>query len=649
MDLKESALAYARRGWPIFPCQHNKKPYEGTNGVLDSTTDPVKIEELWTTYPRANIGLDVGGAGMVVLDLDPGHDWDEVVEALGEVDTKLVQDTPRGGEHLFFKLRRGEIIPPSVSAIARHVDIRSYHSYVLLAPSKTKDGYYKWQEEGPAVDRPDTLIEACKKIATEQSIDHDTWIIEPDLEENVAAAVVYLSKEAQIGVVGLDGDMMTYRTAAMMKSYGVSMEGAFDLMWKHWCPRCEPPWDESGIENLETKIGNAYRYNTSPPGNVTEAYKVAKHQALFKPVVSCDTKGGKSSEVGRFRFVDERGVEAIKPPEWLIRGVLPQRSYGMLIGPRAAYKTFLALDIAMSIASGGRSWYESGEWLGPWPDVVTSGPVLYAAGEGRAGIKSRVEAWRDYHIDGDYTEQFHLVDPVPYPTEEDVTAFIEGALALQDSYELVVLDTVGRAMQGLNENSQQDASLLTKMVQTIQTELNCAVLALHHTGHSASDRARGSSVFGADVDSEFVVERYEKEYVRVKNTKQKDAAEWEEAALVHIKPHLDSLVATKAKEAKAVKAVEEDKARVKGGGRKTKVELEIELSTVRKAAYQQMKVYPNKEWSKRALADAISAHEAVNVASGTIRNKYLEHLLTDKAHPVARCYDIGRGTWRFKK
>ena len=65
-----------------------------------------------------------------------------------------------------------------------------------------------------------------------------------------------------------------------------------------------------------------------------------------------------------------------------------------------------------------------------------------------------------------------------------------------------MLDTVGRAMQGVNENAQEHASNFTRLVDRLRHELGATVLALHHTGHETSTRARGSSVFGADADND---------------------------------------------------------------------------------------------------------------------------------------------------
>ncbi len=152
------ALTYAEKGWPIFPCKIDKTPHT-LHGVLEATTNPEIIKKWWGLYPDANIGLDVGGAGMMVIDLDPGHDLKELEKNVGPLpDSKLRSQTPRGGEHIFFTLVRGELVSPSSSKLAPHVDVRSFHSYVLLPPSRTRDGAYTWESQGKPAHRTDEMV-----------------------------------------------------------------------------------------------------------------------------------------------------------------------------------------------------------------------------------------------------------------------------------------------------------------------------------------------------------------------------------------------------------------------------------------------------------------------------------------------------------
>ena len=69
-SLLDAARAYAARGWPVFPLVPRDKRPLTQHGVKDATTDPAQLERWWRAHPAANIGLDCGGAGLVVIDID---------------------------------------------------------------------------------------------------------------------------------------------------------------------------------------------------------------------------------------------------------------------------------------------------------------------------------------------------------------------------------------------------------------------------------------------------------------------------------------------------------------------------------------------------------------------------------------------------
>jgi hypothetical protein len=78
-------------------------------------------------------------------------------------------------------------------------------------------------------------------------------------------------------------------------------------------------------------------------------------------------------------------VAAAGEPRWLIQGLWPADAYGVLAAQEKAGKTWAALDLAVSVASGL-----------PWLDhfaCPTPGPVLLFLGEGgeRATVR-RIEA-----------------------------------------------------------------------------------------------------------------------------------------------------------------------------------------------------------------------------------------------------------------
>lgn len=148
-----AALAYARRGWHVFPVGSNKRPRipeaEGGRGYLDATTDEQTIVGWWRRYPSAQIGVACGASGLVVVDLDvdPAKSTDGV-EALGaHLGTspdrcELVAVTPRGGRHLIYADTAGRYGIGADVGCLRGVDVRGSGGYIVV-PSPASPGR-KW-------------------------------------------------------------------------------------------------------------------------------------------------------------------------------------------------------------------------------------------------------------------------------------------------------------------------------------------------------------------------------------------------------------------------------------------------------------------------------------------------------------------------
>ena len=638
----EAALAYARRGWPIFSVRADKRPYPGTRGVLEATTDSRQIEAWWRRWPEANVALDVGGAGMMVLDLDPGHSIEELERNVGKIpNTSLQSRTPRAGAHLFFALTAGELVSPSSSKMAAHVDVRSFHSYVLLPPSETADGGYTWEADGTPAYRTDEMVRAAN-TARDKDPERDKWIIEADLQANIRTASTWLVHEAKPAIEGQGGDHCAYATAAYLKSLGISEARAFELMQEHWNPRCTPPWEVGDLDHLQTKVENAYRYNTSPPGNLTPAYRTAKAKLVFEPR-HVDLPDGDETRVGHFRFVNRAGMDHIQPPEWIVRDFLADESYALLYGRWGSFKTFVALDVALSVACGFPS--------DPTWEVVRPGPVLFAIGEGRSAFARRVRGWEMLHFGGAKVENFVLADPVPTTTvpEEALGAFIEEALRRHpDGYRFTFIDTLGRAMEGADENSQRDASAMTALAHRLRHNLGGSVLAIHHSGKDEARGARGSSVLGADADTIVRSARRGKDHlVALHMTKQKDAPEWDEPKLVRLYPVSAELgggtLAAGPPQGEDRKSTKEAKDRERDAS-----VLEVLDREVRAI----LEANPLRCWTQRDLAEALAMRDAVDVDSKTLSGHYLVRLRENKkpAYYARGAYDPARnrnaGRWR---
>jgi hypothetical protein len=198
---------------------------------------------------------------------------------------------------------------------------------------------------------------------------------------------------------------------------------------------------------------------------------------------------------------------------------LVDRETTMLYGPTQSYKSFIALDLALSVAAGVRAF------TGDVP--LRSGPVFYAALEGRVGImRQRRPAWKAAR---------GVTEPIPFYVGPAPALSTEGE---KEEWEAdtkrilagrrcgaIFLDTVAKVMLGMNENDAKDMGLVIRWCDYLAEEFQCPIVAVHHTGRDAT-HSRGSSAADAGFGSVIVAtaDRAAK-MVKVHVQKHKDAEE----------------------------------------------------------------------------------------------------------------------------
>lgn len=189
-------------------------------------------------------------------------------------------------------------------------------------------------------------------------------------------------------------------------------------------------------------------------------------------------------------------AEGIRPPSWLVHGILETHSLGVLWGAPGAGKSFIALDLAASIAAGV-------EWHGI---RTTQCPVVYVNGEGFNGIARRLKGWsiaRGENLPDSLSvsrQAVPMLDAAPFAR---LHKEIE---ELPEPPGLIIIDTLHRNFGGGDENSTSDMGAFVQACDMLRTSFNASVLVVHHSGH-AGDRARGSSSLKAAVDVELGLTR----------------------------------------------------------------------------------------------------------------------------------------------
>ncbi|MBM1220985.1 bifunctional DNA primase/polymerase [Ponticoccus sp. SC2-23] len=163
-----AALAYAHRGWMVFPLGADTKGRSADGrsthllpaGHKDASCDLNLIRNWWTRWPDANIGLSLSASGLVAIDADlykPGCDWYDV--SIGKtLPPTFTQASPRGGRHYVFSADKSTKFP---GKLCQGVDVK-HHGYILLAPSTFEGKPYEVVDDSSPVRCPDWIATFCE-------------------------------------------------------------------------------------------------------------------------------------------------------------------------------------------------------------------------------------------------------------------------------------------------------------------------------------------------------------------------------------------------------------------------------------------------------------------------------------------------------
>lgn len=207
-------------------------------------------------------------------------------------------------------------------------------------------------------------------------------------------------------------------------------------------------------------------------------------------------------------------LEGLEPPEWLIDGVLVKGGLSTLFAPAETFKSFIALDMALSIAAGQ-------SWRGK--DTI-AGPVVYLIGEGVAGWPARVFTWLKHRHEGNTPEFYTVPTSLQLNEAEEAVALVEAIQEHCETPSMIVVDTLARNFGGGDENSTQDMNAFVRSIDQLREQTGAHVMLVHHTGKDLERGGRGSSVLRAALDTELQCFRDDPDgyEVTLKITKQKD-------------------------------------------------------------------------------------------------------------------------------
>lgn len=495
------ALSYAERGWPVFPCNPLTKAPLIERGFKEATTDAFRIRSWWAKAPNAMVGIPTGSAtGFWVLDIDNdaergkhglqslaemGHDLSELMDT-------VVATTASGGYHCLFRFDPSAPVTNARGALRRFLDVRGEGGYIIAAGSARADGRrYAWlnpPDENEIGDAPEWLLEAIRGGGGSA------------LDFNGASAPKSPTERVQAIQPGTWHENTRDIVARMVR------EGASDETIAALAPRfTEPGFSvEQTVREFLTHARTAREKWGYQPKDKVQEQEEAK---------------------ARFRILSITELMNVKPPEWRIDGIFPCHGSSVLYGAYETFKTFIALDMTLSLACGL-------PWMGRQSKPCS---ILYIAGEGQVGLGIRAAGWLSTKAIPERQARFQaLPEAIALPSPGDQDALLYAIDGMADHPEVIVLDTVTRMTGGGSLNDEKDAQAYVRGMDRLRTVTGAHILNIGHSGKDKEKGILGSTVLPAAMETIICVERRDTSLTLINSNpkgKQKDGPNFEDIRL----------------------------------------------------------------------------------------------------------------------
>jgi len=177
------------------------------------------------------------------------------------------------------------------------------------------------------------------------------------------------------------------------------------------------------------------------------------------------------------------------PRRWLIEGLWGASSVGVIGGPPKLGKSWLGLDMAVSVATGTPC-------LDTFP-VKESGPVLvYLAEDALPILRERIAGLVRHRGLELFCVNLHVITEPTLRLDRTGDRMRLMATAMHIRPRLVLLDPLVR-LHAANENDATEIAQLLSYFRELQRRLDTSVILVHHSRKNSSGGSQGQSLRGS--------------------------------------------------------------------------------------------------------------------------------------------------------
>jgi hypothetical protein len=228
----------------------------------------------------------------------------------------------------------------------------------------------------------------------------------------------------------------------------------------------------------------------------------ARYDGIPRAVKTAREKFSRREQPEHFRL-HWHGEQPLEPQPWLVEDILPETGTGLVSGQWGTYKTFVTIDLAAAVMSGG-SFIDHA--------VHRRGGVLFIAAEGAANIETRLQATLADKYPAMARAPFAWVEHCPLLVDPNAAELLiqlakQADLRMRAEFDLplalIVIDTVAATAGFAKAGDENDAAIAATVMNTLAALSRgtaTMTLAVDHFGKTAGVGTRGSSAKEAAAD-----------------------------------------------------------------------------------------------------------------------------------------------------
>ena len=364
---RDEALEYVDLGWSVLPVRPDeKRPYMANWLQYErQRATRQQVEGWFNSLSGAGVGAVTGRiSGMVVLDVEADCPY-PVEDLLRRWPTQLYSRTGSGGWHLYYSYPQGVGKVSNRVRIFEGADLRADGGFIVLPPTLHASGNrYEWVSKGPMGQFPRELLDMESRPRSQEG---EGWIT-----------------EALRGVSEGGRNDACARLAGYFFRKGMAADIVESLLLD-WNERNDPPMP---AREVRATVASIERSHATGGTQFTQVQFTDDRDRVATPqrqgVVG--TSGGPGEAPGLFDvvrmadYVKDYGGEGVS---WAVEDWLPDSSITFLVSPPESYKTWLLLDLAVSVSANV-------PFLGRY-QVNSPGPTLIIQQEdSHAGLTDRL-------------------------------------------------------------------------------------------------------------------------------------------------------------------------------------------------------------------------------------------------------------------